>query len=240
MTMVTPEKTKEQTNSSTRSTGISVVTESPPSLTVASLDEDSRMVNRDRTLILNGAARVFGKLGYGNCTEVDIIAEAGVTPEVFASEFGSKLAVFNAVEEMFNFSLTQAVRGSLEVDGSASLEDLLDAYLRWITVWRDLAHTMWADPSRPYSNKSRDTRDSAVIEFTAVLERIPEVKGTHLLDPVLILGLVGAIREISLAMLRGAQTNGIDIDRAHQAIEMIVRGTLVLRVKSTGTQHDPL
>lgn len=188
-------------------------------------DQLLETVSREHSLILSGAMRTFARLGYGACTEEDIIEAAGVSPEAFAREFGDKYAVFNALEEMFAFALTQAMHSSENGDESPTAEDLLDAYLRWITIWRDVALMMWTDPTRPYSRKS-DSRDSSLAEFRTVIGRISQANGQYPLDPLLVNGLAGATREISLTMLQTKKTTPEDIERARLTIDTIVRRTL--------------
>ncbi len=182
----------------------------------------------NRNAILEGAAAAFGRLGYGSCRVEDIIEAAGISRATFYKVFDNKEQVFEAVEGAFNLSFVSAIHGALRPDlpPIEQAEELLDAYLRWVSGWRVLARTMWTDPTRPQAQSLRATREAAFQDFIEVLAGLTVAQGAAPADPYLYRGLIAAISEIALALIEKPRLTENDLLRARRAIIHMVTATL--------------
>ncbi len=182
------------------------------------------MAPSSRNAILDGAGRAFGRLGYGACRVEDIIEEAGVSRATFYKFFDGKEQVFEAVDEAFSFSFMHAMGAALdpEMDARDQAEALLDAYLRWISGWRELARTIWTDPTRPNAHTMRDARDEAFAAYIQVTRDLCNADGAPEVDELVYRGLLAAISEIGIWLTEKPRHSEKDLIRARAAIAHLV------------------
>lgn len=182
------------------------------------------MAPGSRNAILDGAGRAFGRLGYGACRVEDIIEEAGVSRATFYKCFAGKEDVFEAVDEAFSFSFMHSMSTALDPEMSArdQAEALLDAYLRWISGWRELARTIWTDPTRPNAHTMRDAREEAFAHYIRVTSDLCNADGAPQVDELVYRGLLAAISEVGLWLTEKPRLSEKDIARARAAIAHLV------------------
>ncbi len=192
-------------------------------------DKSHSRVERDsRTRILAGAGRAFGRLGYGTCRVEDIIDEAGVSRGTFYKFFESKEAVFDEIEQAFELSFVHSMEGAYQpgADPGHQAEELVDAYLRWIAGWRDVARMLWNDPTRPRAHTLDEARANAFNEFIVGIHHLVTEAGITDVDPLIYRGILGAIGEIGLHVIELPRVSSDDLANARRAILQIVAGSL--------------
>lgn len=191
-------------------------------------EKKSRAARDSRTLILAGAGRAFGRLGYGECRVEDIIEDAGVSRGTFYKFFDSKQAVFAEIEQAFELSFVQSVQGvnSETLTPWESAEAYIDAYLRWLAVWRDVARTLWTDPTRPNAETVKAARIDAFQAFVGLIAGLASDAGLQEDDPLLYRGVLGGVSEIGLTVIEMPKVTDADLLRARNAIIRIVVGSL--------------
>lgn len=187
------------------------------------------MASNTRNAILKGAGQSFARLGYGATRVEDIIEDAGVSRATFYKFFDGKEQVFDAIEEAFNFSFTQAMESAwdTELEPTMRADALLEAFLRWIAGWRDLGKIMWMDPTRPRAQEVLQTRDSTFLSFINIAVSIGNEEGLAEADPLLYRGVLGAIAEIGNALSSKARVREADIQKAKNCISYIITSVLV-------------
>ena len=84
-----------------------------------------------RAAVLESASRLFGEKGFADTSLEEISAEAGVTTGPIYHHFGSKLALFEAVNE----AMEERTIASLQVHGA----DALDAWRGFLALCEDPA-----------------------------------------------------------------------------------------------------
>ncbi len=82
-----------------------------------------------RSAVLDSACRLFGRKGFADTSLEEIASEAGVTIRPIYHYFGSKLELFEAVNEM----MEERIVASLQESGG----DDLDAWRRYLTLCED-------------------------------------------------------------------------------------------------------
>jgi AcrR family transcriptional regulator len=188
----------------------------------------SRATQDSRTAILAGAGRAFGRLGYGTCRVEDIIDEAGISRGTFYKFFDSKEAVFDSIEQAFDLSFVQAMQSvddpRLTPQGRA--EAYLDAYLRWIVGWRDIARTMWTDPTRPGAENLTAVRTAAMTSFIGLIAGLVNDMGIPEADPMIYRGILGAVSEIGMSVVEQPRLTDAELIRARKAILHIISASL--------------
>lgn len=187
----------------------------------------SRGERDSRTRILSGAGRAFGRLGYGSCRVEDILDEANVSRGTFYKFFDSKEDVFDQIEQAFELSFVQAIEGVLNDghDPAPRAEALIDAYLRWIAGWRDVARMLWTDPSRPRAESLNEARADAFNAFLQVIAELVTDAGAEPQNPMLYRGMLGAISEIGMYVIELPNATTSDLHEARDAIIRIVTGS---------------
>lgn len=188
----------------------------------------SRIERESRTRILAGAGRAFGRHGYGACRVEDIIEEAGVSRGTFYKFFDSKEAVFDEIEQAFELSFVHAMQSAVAAGGEPWEQGvaLIDAYLRWLAGWREIARVLWADPSRPRVDSVSVSRAQAFEEFAALLAALGDSSGDHAGTPLVFRGLLGAVSEIGLYVIEQPRVGDEELQQARAAILQIVVGAL--------------
>lgn len=188
----------------------------------------SRVERDSRTRILAGAGRAFGQLGYGACRVEDIIEEAAVSRGTFYKFFDSKEAVFDEIEQAFELSFVQSMEGVVtpEMAPWDQATAMLDGYLRWIAGWRDIARTLWTDPTRPRAQSVNEARANAFDVFIAVIGELATGGGIEDMNPLVSRGILGAISEIGLHVVELPRVGEDELREAREAILRIVVGTL--------------
>ncbi len=173
-----------------------------------------------RGVILVGAGRVFGRLGYAATRVEDILLESNVSRATFYKYFDDKEAVFTAIEEAMSFSFMQAM-DSVEADRLAAPEqvaEFLDTYLRWVLGWREVARVMWTDPTRPRAGDVIEARGSSHRVFLQLLLKLAAEMGFDTDDTLRYRGLIGATSEIAQALIESPRVSDRDIARARNTI----------------------
>ncbi|MDQ1305168.1 MAG: hypothetical protein QG671_998 [Actinomycetota bacterium] len=188
----------------------------------------NRASQDSRTAILAGAGRAFGRLGYGTCRVEDIIEEAGVSRGTFYKFFDSKEAVFESIEQAFDLSFVQAMQSvdDPRLSPQARAEAYLDAYLRWIVGWRDLARTMWTDPTRPGAETLNQVRNDALTAFIGLVAGLVNDMGIPEADPMIYRGILGAVSEIGMSVVEQPRLTDNELIRARKAIIHIITASL--------------
>lgn len=188
----------------------------------------NRASQDSRTAILAGAGRAFGRLGYGTCRVEDIIEEAGVSRGTFYKFFDSKEAVFDSIEQAFDLSFVQAMQSvdDPRLSPQARAEAYLDAYLRWIVGWRDLARTMWTDPTRPGAETLNQVRNDALTAFIGLVAGLVNDMGIPEADPMIYRGILGAVSEIGMSVVEQPRLTDNELIRARKAIIHIITASL--------------
>jgi AcrR family transcriptional regulator len=195
---------------------------------VATTGTWSRIERESRTRILAGAGRAFGQRGYGACRVEDIIEEAGVSRVTFYKFFDSKESVFDEIEQAFELSFVHAMQASV-VDDAEPWEQgvaLIDAYLRWLAGWREVARVLWGDPSRPRVDSVSVSRAHAFEEFASLLAALADGSADHSETPLVFRGLLGAVSEIGLYVIERPRVGDEELRCARAAILQIVVGAL--------------
>jgi len=186
------------------------------------------MASNTRNAILKGAGQSFARLGYGATRVEDIIEDAGVSRATFYKFFDGKEQVFDAIEEAFNFSFTQAIEGAWddELEAGPRADALLEAYLRWLAGWRDLGKIMWMDPTRPRAHEVLESRNNTFLSFIKITIAIGTEEGLPEADDMLYRGVLGAIAEVGTTMSSKSRVREADIQRAKQCINHIIGSVL--------------
>lgn len=145
------------------------------SLNVNSGDWSSCMATRlkpdeRRILLLEAAARVFGRRGFDATRMVDVAAEAGVAKGLLYRHFPSKDALFEALLERQGAEFVKALQG---VAASAATDDRMDLLRRGFELWVDQVNSPegrfnFADPGR--HNAYSELRDRIRGEIAAVMD----------------------------------------------------------------------
>ena len=195
----------------------------------------TRASQDSRTAILAGAGRAFGRLGYGTCRVEDIIEEAGISRGTFYKFFDSKEAVFESIEQAFALSFVQAMQSvdDPRLTPQARAEAYLDAYLRWIVGWRDLARTMWTDPTRPGAENLNAVRNAALTSFIGLVAGLVNDMGIPEADPMIYRGILGAVSEIGMSVVEQARLTDDELVRARKAIIHIITASLAPSIEQT-------
>lgn len=183
-----------------------------------------------RTAILDGAVQAFGEHGYGSTRVEDILAAAGVSRATFYKSFSSKEEVFDAIEDSFQLSFVQAVGAVFNdqtLEPAERAAAAIDAYLRWLVGWRQLAQVMWHDPTRPRAGSVTETRQQAFDAFTQGMQGLATELGLPEVDELVYLGIVGAISEIGGWLVELPRVRDEHLERARAAIVVIVAGVLM-------------
>ena len=188
----------------------------------------SRVERDTRTRILAGAGRAFGRVGYGACRVEDIIDEAGVSCGTFYKFFDSKEAVFDEIEQAFELSFVHSMEGvvSPEMEPWEQAQALLDGYLRWIAGWRDVARTLWTDPTRPRAHSVNEARANAFASFVGVIGDLASQAQNSQGSPLVYRGILAAISEIGLHVIELPRVGEEELREARDAILQIVVGSL--------------
>ncbi|MDQ1306171.1 MAG: hypothetical protein QG671_2003 [Actinomycetota bacterium] len=188
----------------------------------------NRASQDSRTAILAGAGRAFGRIGYGTCRVEDIIEEAGISRGTFYKFFDSKEAVFESIEQAFDLSFVQAMQSvdDPRLSPQARAEAYLDAYLRWIVGWRDLARTMWTDPTRPGAETLNQVRNDALTAFIGLVAGLVNDMGIPEADPMIYRGILGAVSEIGMSVVEQPRLTDDELIRARKAIIHIITASL--------------
>lgn len=189
-----------------------------------------------RGVILVGAGRVFGRLGYAATRVEDILLESDVSRATFYKYFDDKEAVFTAIEEAMSFSFIQAMEG-VDTDRLPAPEqaaEYLDTYLRWVLGWREVARIMWTDPTRPRAGDVIEARGSSHRVFLELLLSLAAEMGFDTADPFRYRGLLGAVSEIAQALIESPRVSDQDVARARNAIIHLGVATFSMPVESEG------
>lgn len=188
----------------------------------------SRQSRNSQTAILAGAGRAFGRIGYGPCRVEDIIEEAGVSRATFYKCFTSKEDVFDAIEQAFELSFVQAMQGldSAELSSHERAVGYVDAYLRWLSGWRDVARVLWSDPTRPNAASVAQARQEAFRVFVDLIADLAVESGLPSEEPLIYRGILGGISEIGLSVIELPHVTDRDLTVARDAILRLVVGVL--------------
>jgi hypothetical protein len=108
----------------------------------------------------------------------------------------------------------------------ARAEAYLDAYLRWIVGWRDLARTMWTDPTRPGAETLNQVRNDALTAFIGLVAGLVNDMGIPEADPMIYRGILGAVSEIGMSVVEQPRLTDNELIRARKAIIHIITASL--------------
>ena len=172
-----------------------------------------------RTRILRGAARAFGRMGFGATSVETILADAGVSRRTFYRHFRSKEDVLRVLFESSVSMLIAAVRETEKLPGSASdrLDAAVEGYLRVHAEAGSLARVLLQEQFSPDSPLAQQ-RDAAMEAFRALIARGIEREGRPAVDPILLHGVVAGINQITVQMAVEHPEGAWDIPRANAAV----------------------
>lgn len=173
-----------------------------------------------RLRILEGAASVFGRHGYGATSVEMILEEAGVSRRTFYKAFRSKEDVLVVLFENAVDRLLSAVRKANEVAGPSEAPRVIKALEAYIRVHADagpLARVLLLEQFSPGSPLSKQ-RDAAMAEFSKLISGAYTRAGQQPPDPILVHGVVAAINQIAVRLSSEYPTGDWDVERAKRVM----------------------
>lgn len=178
--------------------------------------------------ILQAASDVFGRLGYTATRVEDILAKSNVSRPTFYRFFSSKDDVFLALNEMASLNLLQLLTSSVQgtAHGGHKVEAGIEAFFRWLAATGPLASVLMREGSRPDSllAPNRENTDRMLVELL-----VAEIRGNRGFDPdpLMVVGLLGAMEVIGHALLRETpRLTERHIERGKRIAVRIFMGTL--------------
>ncbi|RMF15458.1 MAG: TetR/AcrR family transcriptional regulator [Candidatus Dadabacteria bacterium] len=181
-----------------------------------------------RMNILQGAADVFGRLGFAATRVEDILDAAGISRPTFYRFFRNKEDVFDALDEISHVSLLQLIRSAiLSVDDPIEkIERCVDAFLRWHVATGPVARVLRQEAMRADSDFS-ERRMSTMARILDLFEREAQRVQTEKVDPLLFVGLLAAVERIADELHSlGRPITEDDVARARRVIMRLVYGAL--------------
>jgi AcrR family transcriptional regulator len=194
----------------------------------------AEQVERNRTVVLDAARRVFLDRGYGGATVDAIAEEAGFSKGVVYSQFGSKADMFMALLEQ---RITERGAQNERIAAGKSLaeaaRELLLAADRDVVSeqgWAQLLVEFRAHAARdPVLNRRYvDAHRRTVAQLAALLTRLHDQAGTSPAAPVT------SMAEFVLAM--GA---GVTLERAANPAALPEDHAMSLMVRALGDPAEP-
>jgi AcrR family transcriptional regulator len=194
----------------------------------------AEQVERNRTVVLDAARRVFLDRGYGGATVDAIAEEAGFSKGVVYSQFGSKADMFMALlEQRITERAAQNERLAAGKSLAEAARELLRAADRDVVSEREWARLLVEfrahaarDPAlnRRYADAHRRT----VEQLAALLARLHDQAGTSPAAPVT------AMAEFVLAM-----GTGVTLERAANPAALPEDHTIAMMLRALGGVTQP-
>ena len=167
-----------------------------------------------RKQILRGAQEAFGQKPYAETSVEDLCQAADVSRRTFYRFFRSKDDVFEAIFDMATTALVETVRSAVETATSPmeKLEAGVDAYLRAQAAAGPLARVLTLEPRNPGSSLA-GRYDAVVAAFADIFRAEVEKSGQANIDPLLFGGLLAAMENVSIELLRKAPIGEAELSR---------------------------
>ena len=205
-----------------RTTDISASAQRP----VRKLGRPSRNYSA-RKQILRGAQMAFGQKPYADTSVEDICKASDVSRRTFYRFFRNKDDVFEAIFDLASTFLVQTVRSAVDAAQTPmdKLEAAVEAYLRAQEAAGPLARVLTLEPRNPGSRLAV-RYDEVVASFAEIFRAEVERSRQLRIDPLLFGGLLAAMENVSLELLRHGPISEAELKRGKLVMLRILSAAL--------------
>jgi AcrR family transcriptional regulator len=188
--------------------------------------------------ILEGASRAFGKQGYAAVRVEDILLESGISRPTFYKLYATKEEVFQILSERHHKDVRDRIRGVVmkgAVKGGnphAQLSAILETFFAWRASLGPIGRVLDVEARTPGSVIAAHRRRT-LDEMSALVNRLPPLKGRTPVDPVFIVALIAALESVADSLLSARRVDAKALARAQQIALRLIGGAI-------GAQADEL
>jgi AcrR family transcriptional regulator len=181
--------------------------------------------------ILEGASRAFGKLGYAAVRVEDILLESGISRPTFYKLYATKEEVFQILSERHHKDVRDRIRGIVMqgVVKGGEPQVLLSAILETFFAWRaslgPIGRVLDVEARTPGSVIATHRRRT-LDEMSALMNRVPPLKGRTPVDPVFIVALIAALESVADSLLSARRVDAKALARAQQVALRLIGGAI--------------